>query len=101
MHPHYTWMGSALYSVLQRLGVTVAGVYRQFHKHWSEPLELMARVAWARARETVHIYGGTRDGARLVWTQLYSDFYEHFPRHMTSVCLSKPLFKYETLRYVV
>jgi hypothetical protein len=27
-------------------------------------------AAWARARETVHIYGGTWDGARVVWTQL-------------------------------
>jgi hypothetical protein len=41
----------------------------------SEPLDLMApvdRAAWARARETVHIYWGTRDGsrARVVWTHL-------------------------------
>jgi hypothetical protein len=53
--------------VLQRLGVTVAGVYRQLCRHCSEPLEHMAPIdcaALARARETVHIYGGTRDGAR-------------------------------------
>jgi hypothetical protein len=57
--------------VLQRLGVTVAGVYR----HYSEPLEHMApvdRTAWAKDRETVHIYGDTRDEARaqVVWTHL-------------------------------
>jgi hypothetical protein len=53
--------------VLQRLRVTVAGVYRQLYRHCSEPLEPMApvdRVAWPRACETVHIYGDTRDGAR-------------------------------------
>jgi hypothetical protein len=53
-----------------RLGVTVAGVYRQLYRHCSEPIEHMApadRAAWAR--ETVHIYGDTRDGARtrVVW----------------------------------
>jgi hypothetical protein len=39
--------------------VIVAGVYRQLYRHCSEPLEHMAPVdpaAWARARETVHIY---------------------------------------------
>jgi hypothetical protein len=53
--------------VVQRLGVTVAGVYRQLYWHCSEPLEHKAQVnraAWARARETVHIYGDTRDGTR-------------------------------------
>jgi hypothetical protein len=61
--------------VLQRRGVNVAGVYRQLYGHCSEPLETMAlvdRAAWARARETVHIHGGARDGARarVVWTKL-------------------------------
>jgi hypothetical protein len=62
--------------VLQRLGVTVAGVYRQLlYRHCSEPLEYMAPVdrgTWARARETVHIYGNTRDRARgrVVWKHL-------------------------------
>jgi hypothetical protein len=42
----------------------------------SEPLEHMAQVdraAWVRARESVHIYGDTRDGARarVVWMHLY------------------------------
>jgi hypothetical protein len=43
--------------VLQRLGVAVAGVYRQLYRRCSEPLEHMApvdRAAWARVRETVH-----------------------------------------------
>jgi hypothetical protein len=42
--------------------VTVAGVYRQLYRHCSESLEHMApvdRAVLARARETVHIYGGT------------------------------------------
>jgi hypothetical protein len=61
--------------VLQILGVTVAGVYRHLYRHCSEPLEPMAtvdRAAWASVRETVHIYGGTPDGARTlgVWTHL-------------------------------
>jgi hypothetical protein len=59
---------------LQRLGVTVAGVYRQLlYRHCSEPLEHMTPVDRAdRARETVHIYGGTRNGVRalVVWTHL-------------------------------
>jgi (2Fe-2S) ferredoxin len=57
--------------VLLRLEVTVAGVYRQLYRHSSEPLEPMApvdRAAWARARETVHIYGDTR--VRAVWMHL-------------------------------
>jgi hypothetical protein len=58
-------------------GVTVVGVYRQLYQHCSEPLEHMApvdRALWDRARETVQIYGGERDGARarVVWTQLYT-----------------------------
>jgi hypothetical protein len=60
---------SCLGLALQRLGVTVAGVYGQLYGHCSEPLVHMAsvdRAAWVR--ETVHIYGGTRDGARAVWT---------------------------------
>jgi hypothetical protein len=51
-----------------------AGVYRQLYRHCSESHEPMApvdRAAWAQARETVHIYGDTRDGARAVWTHLY------------------------------
>jgi hypothetical protein len=68
--------------VLKRLGVTVAGVYRQpLYRHCSEPLEHMApvdRAAWAKARETVHIYGDTRDGARawaqVVWTHIWRFF---------------------------
>jgi hypothetical protein len=60
---------------LQSVGVTVVCVYRQLYRHCSEPLEHMApveRTAWARARETVHIYGGTRDEVRtlVVWTHL-------------------------------
>jgi hypothetical protein len=46
--------------VLQRLGVTVVGVYRQLYRHCSEPLEHMApvdRAAWDRAREIIHICG--------------------------------------------
>jgi hypothetical protein len=45
--------------VLQRLEVTVAGVYRQLlYRHCSEPLEPRAAVDRAtRARKTVHIYG--------------------------------------------
>jgi hypothetical protein len=55
--------------VLQRLGVTVASVYRRLYRHCSEPPEHMAPVdRAARARETVHIYGGTRDGRRAFWT---------------------------------
>jgi hypothetical protein len=51
--------------LVHKLGVTVARVYRQLYRHCSEPLEHMAPVdRSARARETVHIYGGTRDGAR-------------------------------------
>jgi hypothetical protein len=66
-----------LWFVAQRLGVNVTGVYRQLYRHCSEPLELMApvdRSVWARAHETVHIYGGTRDGvrARAVCTHLYA-----------------------------
>jgi hypothetical protein len=63
--------------VLQRLRVTVAGVYRQLHRHCTEPLESMASVDCLvrfRARKTVHIYGRIRDDAevqaRLVWTHL-------------------------------
>lgn len=61
--------------VPQRLRVTAAGVNRQLYRHCSEPLEPMAQVdraALVRARETVHIYGGTRNGARVraVWTHL-------------------------------
>jgi hypothetical protein len=40
--------------------VTVAGVYRQFYQRCSEPPGHMApvdRASFARARETVHIYG--------------------------------------------
>jgi hypothetical protein len=50
--------------VLQRLGVTVAGVYGQLYRHCSEQLENMApadSAARARARETVHICEGTRE----------------------------------------
>jgi hypothetical protein len=57
--------------------VTVAGVYRQLYRHCSEPLEHTAPVdRAARARETVDIHGGTRDGARtqaqVVWMNLNS-----------------------------
>jgi hypothetical protein len=55
--------------VLQRLRVTIASVYRQLYRHCSETLEPMAPVdltGWARARETVHIYGDTRDGPQTV-----------------------------------
>jgi hypothetical protein len=49
------------------LGATFAGVYRQLLcRHCSEQLELVApfdRAAWARARETVHIYEDARDGS--------------------------------------
>jgi hypothetical protein len=59
-------LGLVFLLMLQMLGVTVASVYRQCYRHCSEPLEHMApvhRALWAQARETVHIYGGTRDGA--------------------------------------
>jgi hypothetical protein len=58
-------------------GVTVVAVRRHFCRHCSEPLDPMASVdcdAWARARETVHIYGGTRDRAQIVWTHLNRGF---------------------------
>jgi hypothetical protein len=44
-----------LWLVLQRLVVTVTGVYRQLYRHCSEPLEPMAPVVrdtWARVAET-------------------------------------------------
>jgi hypothetical protein len=74
----YSYCASRLLMlVLQRFAVTIAGVYRQLYRHCSEHLEPMApvdRAAWARVRKTVHINGGTRDGARTraraVWTQL-------------------------------
>jgi hypothetical protein len=57
-------------------GWLLPSVYRQLQsEHWlrSEPLDHIApvdRAAWALACETVHIYGETRGGARVVWTQL-------------------------------
>jgi hypothetical protein len=53
---------------LQRLGVTVPGVYRQpLYRQCSEPPEhtaLVDRAACDCAREAVHIYLGTQDGAQ-------------------------------------
>jgi hypothetical protein len=65
---------------LQRLGVTVVGVYRQIYRHCTEHRERMApadRAACVRAGETVHIYSGTRHGgrARVEWTHIFIVYY--------------------------
>jgi hypothetical protein len=57
----YYGASTLLVFAMQRLWVTVVGVYRQLlYRHCSEPLKPMAPVDRSdRARETVHIYGGT------------------------------------------
>jgi hypothetical protein len=55
-------------------------MYRQLYRRCSEslqPIVMIGRAVRAHVLETVHIYGGTRDGiraqarARVVWTYVF------------------------------
>lgn len=59
----YVWVRTR--AVETRVALTCE--FRQLHRHFSEPLELVApfdSLAWPRARQTVHTFRGTWDGAR-------------------------------------